>query len=66
MHISKNWDPILEQFMYPDVPQNCIEISKMFHDLAHNLFCTLPASEYRHNALQALLEAKEAALVARI
>lgn len=56
---------ILRHFRYDHLPPHLQEISKPFHDLAHDLNEWLPNLPYSHQKLQCmqrLLEAKDAAV----
>lgn len=52
---------ILQFFAYSHLPPHLQTISKMFHDLAHDLM-NLPDNEERHMMLRKLLEAKDCAV----
>lgn len=59
-------EPILQFFAYEHLPERLQAVSKPFHDLAHGLTKTLPRNPERTVALRKLLEAKDAAVRARL
>lgn len=59
-------EPILQFFAYADLPPHLQEASKAFGDLAKWIVVTLPRSPERAVALRKLLEAKNAAVLARL
>lgn len=63
---STDTDPILQFFVYAQLPPHLQEISAPFCELAHKLVEVLPLNEERYAALHRLLEAKDAAVRARI
>lgn len=59
-------DPILKFFGYAHLPAHLQEHSKPFGDLALHVVSTLPRNAERTVALRKLLEAKDAAVRARL
>jgi hypothetical protein len=59
-------DPILQFFNYKHLPETLQPYSKPFGDLAHQIVTTLPRNSERTVALRKLLEAKDAAVRARV
>jgi hypothetical protein len=59
-------EPIMQFFAYGHLPAHLQEISKPFCDLADVLVETLPRTPERSTALRKLLEAKYAAVRARL
>lgn len=59
-------EPILQYFGYAHLPPHLSEVSSWFHDLAHAVVDHLPRNPERSVALRKLLEAKDAAVRARI
>lgn len=59
-------DPILKFFHYRHLPDMLREVSEPFCDLAFDLVETLPRNAERSVALRKLLEAKDAAVRARL
>lgn len=59
-------EPILQFFAYAHLPQNLQVVSKPFGDLAEQLVQHLPKNPERTVALRKLLEAKDAAVRARL
>lgn len=57
---------ILQFFTYQHLPAHLQEISKPFADTAHWIIATLPRNPERTVALRKLLEAKDAAVRARL
>lgn len=57
---------ILQFFDYSHLNSELQEVSKLFHGLAHKLYEELPPNPERTVALRKLLEAKDAAVRARI
>ena len=57
---------ILQFFAYAHLPEHLQEISKPFGDLAQQVVDTLPRNPERTVALRKLLEAKDAAVRARL
>lgn len=55
-------DPILRHFAFEHLSPPLQEISKPFHDLAHDLVQKLPRNPERSVALRKLLEGKDAAV----
>lgn len=58
--------PILKYFKYSHLPPHLQEISKLFHDLAHDLEKHIPGNAEKSVALRKLLEGKDAAVRACI
>jgi hypothetical protein len=56
----------LQFFAYGHLPPHLAEVSGEFHMLAHRLVNTLPRNPERTVALRKLLEAKDAAVRARL
>lgn len=59
-------EPILQFFAYAHLPEHLQEISKPFGDLADRIHLLLPRNAERSTALRKLLEAKDAAVRARL
>ena len=59
-------EPILQFFKYQHLPPNLQSVSANFHDLAMVIVRTLPRNPERTVALRKLLEAKDAAVRARL
>ena len=59
-------EPILQFFEYSHLPPDLRLVSMRFHDLAHDLVNNMPRNPERTVALRKLLEAKDAAVRARI
>jgi hypothetical protein len=59
-------DPILKFFGYGHLPEHLRPASMPFYDLAMTLVSTLPRNAERTVALRKLLEAKDAAVRARL
>jgi hypothetical protein len=59
-------DPILQFFSYEHLPQFLREVSQPFGELAQRVVLTLPRNPERTVALRKLLEAKDAAVRARL
>lgn len=57
---------ILQFFDYGHLNNELQEVSKLFHTLAHKLYEELPPNAERSTALRKLLEAKDAAVRAKI
>lgn len=57
---------ILQFFAYEHLPAHLAEVSKPFHDMAHNIVNTLPRNPERTIALRKLLESKDAAVRAKL
>ena len=57
---------ILQFFVYAHLPPHLQQVSLPFHRLAHELTDTLPRNPERTVALRKLLEAKDAAVRARL
>jgi len=55
-------EKLLSYFGYAHLPEKLQAVSKPFHDLAHRLADTLPASPETTVALRKLLEAKDCAV----
>jgi hypothetical protein len=59
-------EPILQFFAFAHLPENLQRVSKPFCDLAAGIVMLLPRNPERTVALRKLLEAKDAAVRARI
>lgn len=59
-------DPIMQFFAYAHLPPHLQAVSKAFGDLALRIVETLPRNPERTVALRKLLEAKDAAVRARL
>ncbi len=59
-------EPIMQFFAYEHLPPHLQEVSKEFFMLAHQIVGTLPRNPERTVALRKLLEAKDAAVRARL
>jgi hypothetical protein len=59
-------EPILQFFEFSHLPADLQGVSVRFHALAHNLVNRLPRNPERTVALRKLLEAKDAAVRAKI
>jgi hypothetical protein len=59
-------EPILQFFAYAHLPNGLQVISARFSVLAHDLIATLPRNPERTVALRKLLEAKDAAVRAKL
>jgi hypothetical protein len=59
-------EPIFQFFAYEHLPPHLREISSLFYVLAHRLVSELPRNPERTVALRKLLEAKDAAVRARL
>jgi hypothetical protein len=57
---------IMQFFAYGHLPAHLQEVSKPFGDLAEQIVSTLPRNPERTVALRKLLEAKDAAVRARL
>lgn len=57
---------ILRHFDYEHLPAHLAEVSRRFHDLAHDLVQTLPDGPELTTALRKLLEAKDCAVRAKL
>ena len=57
---------ILNFFEYTHLPPYLQQMSKKFHDLAHQIVAEVPRNDERDAALRKLLEAKDAAVRAKI
>lgn len=64
--ISQPSDPILQFFTWEHLPPHLQEVSLMFHNLAYHLIALTPPNAERAVALRKLLEAKDAAVRARL
>lgn len=62
----KGGEPIMQFFAYAHLPQHLQAHSKPFADLADQIVETLPRNPERTTALRKLLEAKDAAVRARL
>ena len=52
-------DRMLQFFKYDHLPEHLQNVSKPFHDLAHNIVTIYPANPERTAGLRKLLEAKD-------
>jgi hypothetical protein len=59
-------EPILQYFRFDHLRAHLQEVSRPFHNLAHDIVMTLPRNPERTVALRKLLEAKDAAVRAAI
>jgi hypothetical protein len=59
-------EPILQFFEYAHLPSELQEISRPFHAMAHHLVEKLPRNPERTVSLRKLLEAKDAAVRAKL
>ncbi len=59
-------EPILQFFEYVHLPPHLGEVSQKFHVIAHWVCNTLPRNPERTVALRKLLEAKDAAVRAKL
>lgn len=59
-------EPIMQFFAYAHLPSHLQEVSKPFGDLATKLEAELPRNAERSVALRKLLEAKDAAVRAKL
>lgn len=59
-------EPILQFFVYDHLPALLAEVSAPFSVVAHRIVETLPRNPERTVALRKLLEAKDAAVRARL
>lgn len=59
-------EPILQFFAYAHLPAHLQSVSQPFSDLANDVIMFLPANEERTVALRKLLEAKDAAVRAKL
>lgn len=60
------YEPILQFFSFEHLPEELQEVSEPFCNLARHVVLTLPRNPERTVALRKLLEAKDAAVRARI
>lgn len=60
------YDPIIQFFEFSHLPPPLAEVSRDFHTLAHSVQNTLPNNPERAMALRKLLEAKDAAVRAKL
>jgi len=63
---SIKFDPILQFFAYGHLPPHLQAVSQPFCDLAYTLVESLPANTERDAAFRKLLEAKDAAVRAKL
>lgn len=56
---SREEQQLIGFFVYEHLPPHLQQISKQFHDLAHNMLDILPESPERAAGLRKLLEAKD-------
>lgn len=59
-------EPNLQFFSFAHLPQHLQEVSKPFCDLAWQVVESLPANDQRRLCIERLLEAKDAAVRARL
>lgn len=59
-------EPILQFFEFAHLPTHLQQVSVQFHTLAHVIVDSLPRNPERTVALRKLLEAKDAAVRARL
>jgi hypothetical protein len=59
-------DPMMKWFSFEHLPTHLQEVSKPFHDLARSLVDSLDDGPERAVALRKLLEAKDAAVRAKL
>lgn len=59
-------EPIMQFFAYGHLPAHLQEVSKVFGDAAQHIVNTLPRNPERTVALRKLLEAKDAAVRAKL
>ena len=59
-------EPIMQFFTYEHLPEHLAAVSRPFAELAGNIVATLPHNPERTVALRKLLEAKDAAVRARL
>ena len=59
-------EPILQFFAYSHLPPTLQEVSKPFGDMANDIVAKVPRNPERTVALRKLLEAKDAAVRARL
>lgn len=64
--IVNNPEHVMQFFAYSHLPTHLQEISKPFGDLAEQIVATLPRNPERTKALNKLLEAKDAAVRAKL
>jgi len=64
--MSKEPEPILQFFAYEHLPPHLAEVSRSFAELAGVIVGGLPRNPERTVALRKLLEAKDAAVRARL
>jgi hypothetical protein len=59
-------DPVFQYFAYAHLPEHLQRVSKRFYDLAESIVLDVPRNPERTVALRKLLEAKDAAVRARL
>ena len=59
-------EPIMQFFFFTHLPSQLQAVSAPFSDMARNIIATLPRNPERTVALRKLLEAKDAAVRARL
>ena len=59
-------EPILQFFTYKHLPPHLQHVSEWFHDLAEDITTHLPRNPERTVCLRKLLEAKDAAVRAKL
>jgi len=65
-HNEQNCSYLVDFFAYTHLPEHLQLVSRPFCDLAWELYEILPASQQLEQALQKLLEAKDAAVRAKL
>ena len=64
--VAAHEEPIAQFFAYAHLPVDLQAVSARFYDLAQHIITTLPRNPERGVALRKLLEAKDAAVRARL
>lgn len=64
--MTPDQEPILQFFVYEHLPDSLADISRRFALLAHEIVADLPRNPERTVALRKLLEAKDAAVRAKL
>lgn len=65
-YLQEKNEPVLQFFRYSHLPDHLQVVSEMFHHLALRITIELPRNPERTVALRKLLEAKDAAVRARL